>query len=77
MKTRDIKQLQTKTQAELRSQLTELRMSLASARLEHSQRKLTNTTSLKNIRADIARIQTVMHHKSFTEDKETAEKDEK
>lgn len=77
MKTRDIKQLQTKTQAELRSQLTELRMSLASARLEHSQRKLTNTTSLRLIRADIARIQTVIRQKSFIEHEEKVGKEEK
>lgn len=67
MKTRDIKQLPTKTQDELRAQLGELQASLQSSRLEHSQRKLTNTTSLRMIRADIARVKTIMRHKTFVE----------
>jgi len=77
MKTRDIKQLQAKTQDELLAQLGELRASLASARLEHAQRKLANTTSLRRLKDDIARIKTVIRHKTFTEPEKTERKEEK
>ena len=61
MRTRDIKSLPTKTDAELRTMLRETRESLTAARLELAQRKLTNTTSLTTFRQDIARIQTVLN----------------
>lgn len=64
MKTREIKELHTKTESELRAMLKELKTSLASAELEHSQRKLTNTTSMRLLRVDIARINTVLHGKA-------------
>ena len=63
MKLRDIKELHTKTKEELRTMLKETAASLSSAELEHAQRKLTNTTSLSSMRADIARIKTVLHMK--------------
>ena len=77
MKTRDIKQLQTKSEAELKAQLAELKASLAAAELEHSQRKLANTTSLRSFRGDIARVKTVMHHKALTNTEEKGGKEEK
>jgi large subunit ribosomal protein L29 len=64
MKTREIKELQTKTAAELRALLTEAKAALVTARLDHAQRKLDNTTSLSTLRRDIARMQTILRIKT-------------
>lgn len=63
MKTREVQELHTKTAAELRAMLKEATASLAASRLELTQRKLTNTTGLTNLRHDIARIQTILRTK--------------
>jgi ribosomal protein L29 len=65
MKARDIKELHTKDITALRVMLKETREALITARLEFGQQKLTNTTSLANLRRDIARIQTVMQLKAI------------
>jgi ribosomal protein L29 len=64
MKTRDIKELHTKTAEDIRNMLTDAKTALADAWLEHAQRKLTNTTSMSNLRRDIARMQTVLQAKT-------------
>jgi ribosomal protein L29 len=63
MKTRDIKELHTKTLAELGLMLKDRQMSLRNDRLELAQRKLTNTSSITNNRHDIARLKTIMQQK--------------
>ena len=68
MKLRDIKELHMKPKEELRTMLKELRESVNAARVEHAQHKLTNTSSLKNMKTDIARIHTVLKVKSMQED---------
>ncbi len=64
MKKRDITELHTKTVEELRAQLKELKTSVGAGRLDLAQQKLTNTTSLRNMRTDIARILTVLEIKA-------------
>lgn len=44
--------------------LKELKAQVVEARLDHNLQKLTNTSSLTNMRADIARILTVLQMKT-------------
>jgi ribosomal protein L29 len=67
MKTREIKELHTKTVPELRTMLKEAKGALTMSRLELAQRKLTNTTGLTNLRHDIARLETVLRSKLVEE----------
>lgn len=76
MKKQEIKQLPTKTQEELKVQLREIKVSLQAASLEHAQRKLTNTTSLRGLKDDIARLQTVIRQKTFQDTVKTDGKEE-
>ncbi len=64
MKSREIKELHTKSAAELQTMLGEVKSALIAAQLEHAQQKLANTRSLANMRADIARINTVLQTKA-------------
>lgn len=66
MKKREVTELHTKTETELRELMKELLSSLASARLDQAQQKLTNTRSLTNLRKDIARVLTVLRTKMKT-----------
>jgi ribosomal protein L29 len=72
MKTRDIKELQTKTEGDIRKMLSEAKTALTEARLEHAQRKLTNTTGMAILRRDIARMQTILRSKSMQKVEEEA-----
>lgn len=58
MKRNDIRALQTKTSAELLTQLTALERELATARLKKAVGKLANVTSIATMRDDIARVKT-------------------
>jgi ribosomal protein L29 len=58
MKRNDIKALQTKTRAELQTQLTAFERELATARLKKAVGKLENVSSIGILRDDIARVKT-------------------
>jgi len=60
MKRNDIKALPTKKPAELEKQLALLQADLTKAYLEKSARQLKNPALIKNLKADIARIKTVL-----------------
>jgi len=66
MKRNDIQALATKSQADLEKQLTELQDQLTDAYLKKTARKLKNVSVIKNIKADIARIKTVMRAQQKT-----------
>lgn len=76
MKSNDIKALPNKTVVELETQLQNLSESLTNAYLEKAARRLKNPASIKNIRADIARVKTVLRQKelSATDESQTETK---
>jgi ribosomal protein L29 len=63
MKSNDIKALRDMDTKQLEDKLKELSVQLTSAYLAKNARKLTNVSIIKTIRADIARIQTVLNNK--------------
>jgi len=63
MKLRDIKDLHTKTQEELKKVLKEARQASSALRLEQVQGKLKNTGLLSQKRNEIAVVQTIMNTK--------------
>lgn len=58
MKRNDIRALQSKTRAELQTQLTGYERELATARLKKAVGKLENVSSIAILRDDIARVKT-------------------
>lgn len=60
MKTKDIQALHQKTSAELQKMQTELQLKLAKARIEKKAGKLENTSLVKTLSDDIARVKTIM-----------------
>lgn len=58
MKRNDIRALQSKTRAELQTQLTAYERELATARLKKAVGKLENVSSIAILRDDIARVKT-------------------
>lgn len=65
MKSKGIKELHTKTMAELKTTLNEARIELFNFKLEKVQNKLKNLRSLFHLKKDIARIQTILKEKEF------------
>ncbi len=63
MKRNDITALHDKTIGELEQQLVELRKKLAKVKLELPVGKLEDTRLPGKIRADIARVKTILHQK--------------
>lgn len=63
MKSNDIKALHSLDKAELEKKLQDLSVQLTSAYLAKNARKLKNVSLIKNMRADIARIKTVLAEK--------------
>jgi ribosomal protein L29 len=63
MKSNDIKALHSLDKVELEKKLQELSVQLTSAYLAKNARKLKNVSLIKNMRADIARIKTVLVEK--------------
>ncbi len=63
MKTKDKKQLHTKTQEELNVQLKEARGNLFTLQMDQARHQLKNTRSLFMKRKDIAQILTVLKQK--------------
>ena len=64
MKRNDIKALHQKTVAELEKMLTELNLSLAAKRLMKKAGRLENTSELKTLSDDIARVKTIITEKN-------------
>jgi large subunit ribosomal protein L29 len=60
MKSNEIKELRNLDITKLEEKLSELSVQLTSAYLAKNARKLKNVSLIKNIRADIARIKTVL-----------------
>jgi ribosomal protein L29 len=69
MKTKEIKELVSKTTADLNKQLRELHSDFASTRLDLQMGKSKNTAILKGIKKDIARVMTVLNQKVKEETK--------
>jgi large subunit ribosomal protein L29 len=76
MKRNDITALHDKTSGELEQQLTELRKSLAKAKLELPAGKLEDTRLPGKIRDDIARVKTILREKQVSA-KESSDKENK
>ena len=67
MKSQDIKALQQKSQAELKTDLAQLMHDLAGMRLAAKVGKLDSPAKLKNLRKDIARLKTVIRNKELNQ----------
>lgn len=65
MKSKDKKQLQSKTVDELKESLKKNQEELSGMRLEHAQGKLKNFSSLSTKRREIAMIETIMREKEL------------
>lgn len=69
MKTKDKKELFTKSIDELQGLLKETRQALLTLRLEKSQNKLKNTRVIFSKRKDIARMLTALRQKEYENEK--------
>lgn len=58
-----VSELQSKDQATLTKELNELLKAQFSLRMQIATQQLTNTSQLKKVRRDIARVKTVMNQK--------------
>lgn len=65
MKTKDIKELHTKSKEELKKMLSEAKDALFSLHLDHKQLKLKNTRSLSVRRKEIAQIASILQGKEI------------
>lgn len=65
MKVKEIKELQGLTVEELNTKLSELKEELFNLRFRHATGQLENPVSLRNIKRDIARVQTILRQKSL------------
>jgi len=72
MKRKDLQELTTKEVKELKTLLKEKQKNLFTAHLDHKMGKLSNTSSLRMMRDDIARIRTVLKQKEVTNHGKTA-----
>jgi ribosomal protein L29 len=75
MKRNDIKALPEKSESELREMLQSLQKELATARLARQAGKLANTSSVKLLSDDIARVKTVLGLKEQRAATATTEKE--
>lgn len=65
MKTRDyVKSLQTKSEAELAQELVAAKKELFNLRFQNATNQLDNTARIKEVRKNIAKIQTVITQKA-------------
>lgn len=58
------KDLRTKDSAELNKELMDLLKAQFSMRMQKATQQLTNTSELKNVRRDIARVRTLLQQKA-------------
>ncbi len=63
MKTKEMKELHSKTVDELKKLLKDVSIALATLKLDHQQNKLKNTRDLFNKRKEIAVLQTILQIK--------------
>lgn len=77
MKRNDIKALHDKTVGELNKMLTEMLDNLAKIRLEKGAGRLENTSSVKMLADDVARVKTVLTIKAASAPKITATEEKK
>ena len=57
-------ELRAKSDDELQKELSELLRARFGLRMQHATQQLSNTSQLKKVRRDIARVRTVMHEKA-------------
>ncbi len=67
MKIHDIREMKTE---ELKRQLDEEQKNLIDLRFQHQLKQLTNTSKLKHVKKDVARMKTVLRERGLTEQKE-------
>jgi large subunit ribosomal protein L29 len=65
MKVKEIKELQGLTVEELNTKLSELKEELFNLRFRHATGQLENPVSLRNVKRDIARVQTILRQKAL------------
>lgn len=68
MKRKDLDQLKEKDTKALVDKLSELAVSLTTARLERTMQTVKNTGLTKQIRKDMAQIKTILHEKKLLEE---------
>ena len=64
MKARDLKELRTSNSQDLKVKLNDLKAELFNLRFQNATNQLDNTSRIKEVRKNIARIQTVITEKS-------------
>ena len=62
----DVKELQGLDEAALKKELNDLNQALFKLRLQKATQQLTNTSSLRTTRRDIARVRTILTEKATT-----------
>ena len=74
MKSKDLKEIHTKTVVELKKLLKEAQDKFMTLKLDHQQNKLKNTRELFNVRKRIAVLKTIMNLKKSAVTKVMADK---
>jgi large subunit ribosomal protein L29 len=59
-----VKDLRTRNPVELQQELLELLRAQFGLRMQHTTQQLSNTTQLRNVRRDIARVKTILSQKA-------------
>ncbi len=59
-----VSDLRAKSAAELKQELAELLKAQFSLRMQHATQQLTNTSQIRKVRRDIARVQTLLTEKA-------------
>lgn len=59
-------ELRTKDSAALATELTDLLKAHFGLRMQKATQQLSNTSQLKNVRRDIARVKTILHEKQMS-----------
>jgi large subunit ribosomal protein L29 len=65
MKRQEVKELHTKTTDELKKLLKDTQDALFTLQMDHEQHKVSNTSQLRNMRKDIARILSIIRGKEL------------
>ncbi len=70
----NVSEMRSKTEVELRGELTSLLQEQFNLRMQKGMGQMTNTNELRRVRRDIARVKTVMTEKAGTEKSAVSEK---
>ncbi len=70
----NVSEMKSKTEVELRGELTSLLQEQFNLRMQKGMGQMTNTNELRRVRRDIARVKTVMTEKAGTEKSAVSEK---